>query len=64
MVNVQDHAASLEPAPCSPCCIAAGCSPIDEQKKVRTYQLFICTSHFNIQEALFGWSVKTYAEDS
>lgn len=33
MVNVQDHAANLEPAPCSPCCIAAGCSPIDEQKK-------------------------------
>lgn len=41
MVNVQDHATNLEPAPCSPCCIAAGCSPIDEQKnkktKVRTH---------------------------
>lgn len=57
MVNVQDQAASLEPAPCSPCCMAAGCSPEKERnkkQKVRKHQLFISASRFNIQEAIFG----------
>lgn len=52
MVSVQDQAASLEPAPCSPCCIAAGCSPKNEKIKMRLipkkWLLFFVTNRLNI----------------